>query len=265
MALVFSAFTPHTPLLLPQIGKDHRSLLKQTAAAFDALQHELYAARPDTIFILSAHGELLPEAFTLNLNPVFTVSFYDFGDVVTKQTYKSDIGLTHHIKEQLETKLPITLVTNPTVDHGVGVPLYMLLEHFGTNVPKIVPIMFSMLDFDAHYSFGMHLQQEIINSTKRIAIIGSGELSHRLTKKSPAGYSPKGKEFDEQVKTLLEANKGPQLVKLPPSLVEQAGECGFRALLIQLGIMNSVNYKTQILSYEFPFGIGYLTVNFQLQ
>lgn len=264
MALVFAAFTPHTPLIIPHIGKEHRALLPKTENAFVQLANELYASRPETIIIISAHGQLLPDAFTINQSPSFSVAFHDFGDVVTKLSYKGDIGFAHHLREQLQINEKIILTTDVDLDHGVGVPLYMLMPPFGKSQPHIIPIMYSMLDFERHYSFGMKLQQEICNTTKRIAVIASGELSHRLTKKSPAGYSAKGIEFDQQIQTLLAANKPQKIVSLPPALVEQAGECGFRSLLILLGILNSVNYRPNIMSYEAPFGIGYLAAHFPL-
>lgn len=265
MALVFASFTPHTPLITPNIGKEHQSVLQKTEASFKYLQNEMYAAKPDTVMIISAHGDLLSSAFTLNLNPTFVVKLKEFGDLVTEKTFKSDIGFTHHLKESLETTVPINMTSTQDVDHGVGVPLLKLLEPFGDNPPKIVPVMYSMLNFDEHYSFGVHMQQDIINTTKRIAVIASGELSHRLTKKSPAGYSPRGIEFDQQVKNLLETNKTNLLPKLNTSLVEEAGECGFRSLLILAGILNSINVTTEVLSYEAPFGIGYLVANFKLR
>lgn len=265
MPLVFAAFTPHTPLIIPQIGKEHRSLLAKTEKSFSYLADELYSSRPDTILIISAHAELLPDAFTLNLNPSFTINFYDFGDVVTKLSFKSDVGLTHHIKEQLETNESIVLSSQEQLDHGIGVPLYSLLKSFGSQPPKIIPLMYSMLDFKRHFSFGIKLQQEILNSTKRIAVIASGELSHRLTKKSPAGYAPEGKKFDTELQEFLRKKDITAIVDMPMSLVKEAGECGFRSLLILLGILNSINYSVNLLSYEAPFGIGYLTGYFPLK
>jgi len=264
MALVFVGFTPYTPLITPNIGKEHQSVLQKTEAAFTYLQNEIYAAKPDTVVIISAHGDILPEAFTLNLSPTFTVHLKEFGDLVTEKKFKGDVGFTYHIREGLETTIPLTLVSTEEVDHGVGVPLLKLLEPFNENTPKIVPVMYSMLNFDEHYSFGVHLQRFILNTTKRIAVVASGELSHRLTKKSPAGFSPRGAEFDQQVKNLLETNKTQLLPKLDSSLVEEAGECGFRSLLILAGILNSINFSTEVLSYEAPFGIGYLVANFKL-
>ncbi|MFA5030141.1 MAG: class III extradiol dioxygenase subunit B-like domain-containing protein [Patescibacteria group bacterium] len=264
MALVFAGFTPHTPLITSNIGKEHKSILQKTETSFQYLQNEIYASKPDTVMIISAHGDLLPEAFTLNLHPKFTVTLKEFGDLITKKNFSSDVGFTHHLKEALETKIPVTMISTESLDHGVGVPLLKLLEPFGKNPPKIVPVMYSMLNFGEHYSFGIYMQQHILNSTKRIAVVASGELSHRLTKKSPAGYSPRGAEFDEQVKNLVSKGKLNLLPKLNTSLVEEAGECGFRSLLILAGILNSMNYTPEVLSYEAPFGIGYLVANFKL-
>jgi aromatic ring-opening dioxygenase LigB subunit len=264
MALTFAAFTPHTPLIIPHIGKEHVTLLEKTTESFEYLANELYASRPDTLIVISAHAQLLPEAFTINLSPAFNISFHDFGDVVTALQFRGDVGFAHHLKERLETSQQVIMSTNEDLDHGIGVPLFKLLEPFGKNPPKLIPIMYSLLSFEHHFSFGVKLQQEILNSTKRIAVLASGELSHRLTKKSPAGYSPKGAEFDNQIKDLLEKNQTKKLLELKPSFVEEAGECGFRSLLILLGILNSMNYSTKMLSYEAPFGIGYLTSYFPL-
>jgi len=46
--------------------------------------------------------------------------------------------------------------------------------------------------------------------------------------------------------------------------VEEAGECGFRSILIILGILNQLDCKFDALSYEGPFGVGYLTANFKI-
>ena len=47
-------------------------------------------------------------------------------------------------------------------------------------------------------------------------------------------------------------------------LIFEAEECGLRSILILLGILNRMSYEPQLLSYEAPFGVGYLTLNFDL-
>ena len=47
------------------------------------------------------------------------------------------------------------------------------------------------------------------------------------------------------------------------SLIDEAGECGYRSILILLGIFHELNYRIEVLSYEGPFGVGYLVANFR--
>jgi AmmeMemoRadiSam system protein B len=107
--------------------------------------------------------------------------------------------------------------------------------------------------------------KNIINQTnKRIAVVASGDLSHRLTKDAPAGYSPIGKEFDKKIIKLLKEKKIKEILNLDPKFVDQAGECGFRSILILLGVFKDINFDFDVLSYQGPFGIGYLVANFKI-
>jgi len=44
--------------------------------------------------------------------------------------------------------------------------------------------------------------------------------------------------------------------------VEEASQCGYRSILILLGIMKNMDYAFKNYSYEGPFGVGYLVGNF---
>jgi len=49
------------------------------------------------------------------------------------------------------------------------------------------------------------------------------------------------------------------------NLVEEAGECGYRSIIILLGALDGLDWKPEILSYEAPFGVGYLVANFKIK
>ena len=99
---------------------------------------------------------------------------------------------------------------------------------------------------------------------KKIAVIASGDLSHCVTKDAPAGYSPRGKEFDEKLVELITNKNITGILKIDQGLIEEAGECGLRSIMILLGLLERINYTPEILSYEAPFGVGYLVANFKL-
>jgi MEMO1 family protein len=262
MSLVFAGIVPHPPILIENIGKENLEHLENTKKAFDFLEQELYSSKPDTIILISPHGPIQPNAFTMNLSPKFTVNFEEFGDFATKLEMEGDVGLAHQIKEKIEVKTPFQAISEEKLDHGCGVPLFMLTKNIKTT--KIIPIYYSGLDYNAHYLFGKNLKNELLKSKKRVAIIASGDLSHRITKNAPAGYSPKGAKFDRKLIDFLTKKKVKNILEMNHDLIHEAGECGLKAIAILMGVLEEVDCRPEKISYEAPFGVGYLVMNFRL-
>ena len=259
MPLVFASICPHPPILIPSVGQDNLKKIKQTQEAMERLEQDFYATKPETVIIISPHGKLMDEAFTINHSPVLYGDFDDFGDLETKLQFKNDLGLSYQIREQVETKLPVVLTTEEKLDHGVLIPLYYLTHHLKDI--KVIPIGYSMKDKKSHFELGQQIRKVLDRTNKRVAVIASGDLSHRLNEESPAGYSPEGKKFDQEIVDLIKEKKTDKFLTLDEGLIKEAGECGYRSILILLGIMSEINYRPEIYSYEGPLGIGYLVAN----
>ena len=154
------------------------------------------------------------------------------------------------------------LISEESLDHGSSVPLCLLTE----NLPdiKIIPLYYSGLDNDSHFKFGQLLRHELLINNEQIAVIASGDLSHRLSKEAPGGYSPRGKKFDKKITKYLLENKIQDIINLDENLIIEAGECGLKSILILAGVLDNIKHEPQLLSYEAPFGVGYLTMNFKL-
>ena len=261
--LSFAAITPHPPILIPAIGRENVKRIKKTAEAMEELEKKLFEAKPDTIIIISPHGLILPDAFSINLNPDYTSNLEEFGDFSTKIKFKTNTALAFRIKELMEDKnIPLMMTSDGSLDHGAVVPLYFLTK----RLPKvsILPLGYSLFDLKTHFNFGDFLKEILLNDGERIAVIASGDLSHRLSKNAPAGFSSRGKEFDEKLTELIANKNTAGILKLDEDLVKKAGECGLRSILILLGLLERINYTPEILSYEGPFGVGYLVANFKL-
>ncbi len=264
MSLVFGAICPHPPLLIPEVGQDNLNQVKATVAALKNLEGELYNMQPDSLVIISPHSPISPHCFSLNLAPQFQAQMTEFGDQKTKLQFHCDIELLSAIKEKADSdNLPVQTITQEYLDHGLTVPLYYLTQHLPQI--KIVPISFSLLDLKTHYSFGQIIRRTILESNQRIAVIASGDLSHRLTADAPAGFAPEAKTFDQLLIESLKEKDAQKIINFNPSLIEQAGECGLRSILILLGALNQSDYEVNILSYEGPFGVGYLVAQFTLK
>ena len=261
--LVFAAIVPHPPILIPSIGKDNINQITKTKEAMEVLTESLYAAQPETIIIISPHGLINPDFFTIQISDSYSGDFKNFGDLDSKFEFDSDISFVNKIKIRAEKPdLPIALINEPSLDHGILVPLYYLTQ----NLPqvKIVPIVYSFLGYQEHFDFGKFLKDAITRSNKRVALIASGDLSHCLTNDAPAEYSPKGKIFDKKLISILEKLDYEQLLNFDKELAGEAQECGLRSFMILAGALRQLNCEPHVLSYECPFGVGYLVMNFKI-
>lgn len=263
MPIVFAAVSPHAPVLIPEIGKDNLKKLAKTQHALEQLEQDFYAAKPDSVLVISPHGKIFDDAFNINLNSDYTAGFKEFGDFGLELKFKSDYMTIQEIRaaDESNKKFPLVLTSEPEIDHGFSIPLYYLTKHL-KNIP-IIPITYSALDYKEHFAFGQFVYQQLAKINKRFAVVASGDLSHKLTKDSPGGYSAEGKKFDKKIVDLLKKNDFQGILNIEPELIKAAGECGLRSILILAGMIESLNTSAEVLSYEGPFGVGYLVSNFK--
>ncbi len=261
--MIVSAYiTPHPPILIPKIGRENLERVQETIFALENLAEKLYQAKPETILVISPHGPITQDKFCILGKEKLYGNFSQFGDIEDEFNYKNNLELVKEIeKESKKEKIPLSLINENWLDHGMLVPLYHLTSGKLDNIP-ILGMGFSMLDLQTHFNLGKVIYS--VTKNKKVAIIASGDLSHRLTPDAPAGYSEKGKEFDKKLIELLKKNDSKGILNLDSNLIEEAGECGLRSIIILLGILDKVKNKTEILSYQAPFGVGYLVVDFKI-
>lgn len=260
--IVFAAFTPHTPLLLPTVGKNARRKLKLTVSAMERLADKLRAATPDTIVTISAHATQHEEAFSANLHDAYRVDLREFGDLATTRAFSPNLGLIDAIQRATRQEgIGFTLNSDALLDYGSSVPLVVLVPT-QTTAPRIAPVSYSGLGPKEHLAFGRTLKNVFANRPERIAIIASGDLAHCLSSDAPAGFRPEGSVFDEAVCQAVRQGSATQLLTLDPGIVERSAECGYKPLLTLFGILEHVHVVPELLSYEAPFGVGYLVAYF---
>jgi aromatic ring-opening dioxygenase LigB subunit len=262
MGIITAAIVPHPPLLIPAIGKDNISLLKKTADSYKEIEADLYAGQIDTIIILSSHGPLQERTFGINIGDEFQIKFENFGDFSSKSSLAGNVGLAQELKERLSGLSDVELINRPDLDHGVGIPLYLLTPNL--KKIKIVPVYPSEDDLESHFEFGKNLRRPLQIQEERIAVISSGDLSHSLTKSAPAGYSPKAAKFDQRIIEFLKTKNFEEILDMNEKTINEMQTCALKPLAVLGGTFETINFEPQLLSYEFPFGVGYLTMKFNL-
>lgn len=151
------------------------------------------------------------------------------------------------------------IISSPHEDWGFNVPLFFLAPNFKGKIKKVLTDYKSPQE---HYALGQEMAKEL-DKDKNYALIASGDLSHVLKEDGPYGLHPDGPKFDEELVSLLEEKRISEILKLDEKHGE-ASDCGLRSFAYILGILtgSGLDINTQILSYEGPFGIGYLVAKF---
>lgn len=262
MSLVFAAVTPHSPMLLPEIGKDKVASLTKTQEAFRQLEQDLYIAKPQIIVVISPHTGRFENAFCVNAHTAFHASYDEFGDMQTKGHWRGtpDFAAKIQHKANIESNLPIRLISEEKLDHGASIPLHMLTAHIPDI--RVLPVGFSNMEPMQHIAFGEILKDVIMQTEKRVAIIASGDLAHCHSKEAPAGMHSDAETFDTTLQELLEQRDTMGVVQMDPQVITNAQECIYRSILIMLGVLQNMDYSFKTYSYEKPFGVGYLVGNF---
>jgi len=263
--IVAGCIVPHPPLLVPAIGGRDRETVRSTYQAMDNLGGDLAQAQLDSLVMISPHTPLMRDAFTIKISPELGGSFASFGQPQVRISKKNDLELATAIVEAASSEgIPLisleaasTRWSDPgeELDHGLLVPLYYLDQHFET---PIVSLSISALSYREHFRLGRVVRQTCSDLGRRVAFVASGDLSHRLIKGAPAGYSPQGKDFDRRIVEIAREGDFDALYDIDDGLVDAAGECGFRSIHTMWGALKDGPYENSVLSYEGPFGVGYL-------
>lgn len=257
MPLVFSALLPHSPLLVPEIGKEHLDKLSQTVFALRELEQNFYAAKPEVLFIVSSHGPVGTDRFYLNLDSSYTLDFSAFGYAESGRTFSADQEFILLLKSRLDqSSMAAQLITEQKLDYGFGVPLFYLTQHLPSL--HIAPVSVSGLDVVSHFSFGQEIQREIQKSTKRIAVIASGDLAHAQNDPESA------KKFDAVFVEKLKSGQLSALSDFSFSILGKATECAHKPAVVLAGILDNLMFQAHLLSYEAPLGVGLAVVYFEL-
>lgn len=262
--LVFSGFTPHSPLLLPEVNQDQLHLVQATIDAMDELAEDLYAAHPDTILLISEHPTIYEDAFSVTLADPYHFDLSEFGVLDVQQKYRPNLKLIDRLQRSLRRAgHPITLTTEEALNYASAVPLMLLTQQLPQV--KLIPVTYSELDPKAHFQFGQALKDEVMHCDSRVAVIASGDMSHALSSNSPAGFHRDGTVYDEKIQELVTHKNTAGLLSLEEDLIINAQQTSYRPLTILFGLLERVSVKPSILSYEAPFDVGYLVANFILK
>jgi AmmeMemoRadiSam system protein B len=269
MSLNFAAITPHPPIIIPGVGSTtDLQKVASTIAAMRKLANGFREAEIETLIIISPHMLIYPDSFNIAGMKKLFGTFAPFGAPDIMLEFSNDLELAHEINDLANSQEIKTLLYDNDgeffeLDHGILVPLYYLTIQQESAL-KILPLAYSNLDRAKHFAFGQIIGEAVKKHPSRVGVVASGDLSHRLIQGAPSGYSDAGKKFDQRLVDDLKNGNTGEIMLYDEDFLDDAGECGYRSILILEGILDGLNLKPEILSYEGPFGVGYLVANYPI-
>ena len=258
MSIVGAIMVPHPPIILPEVGRGEEKRISATDKAFRKATAFIGDLKPETIVLLSPHSVMYADYFHISPGKSADGNMRQFHAPQVKIHAVYDSVFTEALSEAASaTGIPAGMLgeRNPELDHGTVIPLYYVNQFYTDYL--LVRIGLSGLSLTDHYRLGQLIQQTADTLNRRVAIIGSGDLSHKLLKDGPYGLSKEGPEYDERVMDVMGRAAFDELLDFDESFCEKAAECGHRSFCILAGALDGLSVEVKRLSHEGTFGVGY--------
>ena len=215
------------------MGKGEEKKIQDTIHSYHEVMKKVASFHPETIIIISPHNTSYIDYFNISEG---AHAEGDFGQFRAKQVkitcdYDEEFveALCHHTEN---SGVPAGTLGQRTkrLDHGTMIPLYFLNQYMTDY--KVVRMGLSGLSYQDHYHLGQLIRKTADELNRKVVIIASGDLSHKLKESGPYGYVQEGPEFDQ--------------------------------FIIMAGALDCLSVKPTFYSYEGPFGVGYGVVGFEI-
>jgi AmmeMemoRadiSam system protein A/AmmeMemoRadiSam system protein B len=261
--IVFAGIAPHPPIMVPEVGREAIAEVRGSIEAMREFTARIIASGAETVVIISPHAPLEARAFVAYQEEELHGDFANFRAPEASVAAPLDEELLAEIARAAASEsLEVVGLRGHELDHGTTVPLYFLQRN-GWRGP-VVALGYTFLSNEAHLHFGNCIRRAAERTGRRVAFVASGDLSHRLKPEAPAGYQPQAHLFDEEIVESVRKGVPQRIIDIDQNLRKLAGECGYRSLLVALGVAEGVMSACEVLHYEAPFGVGYLTAQIAL-
>jgi MEMO1 family protein len=267
---------PHPPVLIPEVGKGREKQASRTIASCERVARRVAELEPDTIVVISPHAPLFSDWLFVYDRPVLEGSFSGFGASGVALSFDQDSAFVSAFTGRLKgAGIPggypdraalERLEGASELDHGALVPLRFIVDAY----PKFTLACLSSSAFDIPgvIKIGRLLRLAAEEIGRRVCVIASGDMSHRVNAESPYGVAREGAVFDGEIATAIAGNSVQDILRIDPLVRERAAECGYTSLVMLMGALgldapDSRGWKATLYSDEAPFGIGYCVAGFE--
>ncbi|MDA0207789.1 MAG: hypothetical protein O3B64_00060 [bacterium] len=252
--IVYSAITPHSPLLLKNVNAEKLHEAEETLQSLREIREDLALLNIDTLVLISEQPTSYEYTVSMNVQDPYRFDLSAFGDLTPKEQFHPDMTTIDAIQRSLRKSLqPITLTSDKALHFASFTPLSLLLS--SETLPKLIPITHGNMPSLQQFTIGQAIGDILKQSDKRIAIIAAGDLAHEQT-------TTVTKSFDRQYIELVEGRHVTNFLKLE-TIASQSKELIYKQTVLLFGMIDGMSYLHERLCYESPFGVGFYTGRMQ--
>ncbi|HEY6166440.1 MAG TPA: AmmeMemoRadiSam system protein A [Verrucomicrobiae bacterium] len=252
----FAALMPHAPILVPPVGGVRTNEAAATVRAMEEVGRRLAANAPEAVVVISPHAPRSGRRFAILSGERLEGSLIEFDAPEAEADLPNDEPLAAAIADEARTRHIETWRPDyRRLDYGALVPLWHLVSQ-GWHGPTVV-LGLNYPGEGGHTELGEAIAAAARRLGQFIAVIASGDMSHRLKPGAPSGFHPRAQAFDFALIDLLKRGAYREVPKVDAELQELAGEDVMDSTTAALAAVNWNASGHEVLGYEGPFGVGY--------
>lgn len=259
--MISAYIMPHPPAAVEEVGYKELDKMRATLDAYGRAAEMIAEDKPETVIVISPHAPMYRDAFYIAAGEGGTGSMAAFGAPTAGLSAGYDRELAREIvKLCKEQDVPVVYSSEEAevLDHGATVPLLFIAKKYvDFGILRISP---TYLSSDVLLHMGKIIERAAAHIGRRVTILASGDLSHRLKEDGPYGFNPAGPVFDEKITNAMKNFDIASFCSLcdDHAFLDEAGQCGTPAFTMMAGaLMDNYKVTPKFLSYEGPFGVGY--------
>ena len=186
MSLVFAGVCSHAPGIVGRRDRADPVLRDGFYAAYERMRLAIEATRPDALVVIAAEHFA---NFFMNNMPSFAIGMADcyHGPIedpdwlrIARTTIPGNAALSNKLIQEVMQTVDVAFAEEWKFDHGIMVPLNFLTPHY--DLP-VIPVNINcqgppLTPLHRAWAFGEALRRAADSVTERIALVGTGGISH---------------------------------------------------------------------------------------
>jgi len=266
--LVFAAIAPHGSELIPELAGRDLPRMSKTRAALRELGRRAARARPDTVVVLTPHGQIVENAISIGMTARAAGTLGERPPASVSASFQTDralarllfaagrqqdvplLGIVAGDKDEDAERIPLPL------DWGALVPLWFIARPLDPRPHVVVLAPDRSLPRETLVRCGVAIAQAARESGKRVVLIASCDQGHAHDAHGPYGFDPASREHDDAMVAAIANDDLAALLDWDNDLLEAAKVDAYWQTLILAGALGHTPMRPELLSYEAPTYFG---------